>query len=1089
MAEGMHGTCWTEDRAYAVLRSVALANDEAEFLAVHQPIRDFQVSTTTGRGIEASDEALLADLSDPETRYAFCIVEGEPGAGKSHLIRWLDVKWNADDLVMLIERADGSLTGTLRQLRDQLGAQYGYLFENLAQSVEASFDGRVKLFHANLAASLSKNFFETPIGDEDWCATWELERLIGHQAVQERWGGPERILKVMSGDGGQRNSASASFNLYDIADLAQLQLAVEGLPPKALMLMRTLKKETDRIAPARAAEVAAAELELDETLEIPQARRLLKALNDRRNFAVQHILGITVDGLRDMFFKLRKELLKEKRRLVLLLEDVTSWEGIDGQLIDSLVVDARTRSDVCDMISVVGMTPLYLKGIQGNYSGRITHVLRLGRVRQSGGFQETIQLATEESQAEFASRYLRAVRIDRPELEVWHKAGANPKTVPNKCETCVGRDACFAAFGASDGIGLFPFNRNAITNMFEKLEDPKGTQSLHTPRGMIQGVLAPVLLYPSRLEAGEFPPAEIEFSEWMPERSLQPSGFLAQVIDAAEPHVGRRQQLRRLMMLWGDRTSEVHVDVTAEGMRSVSGVAEGVFEAFRLPWLGEGLDSAGTPSPDVAMQSGAPASEVPEPEVPAGPIPGALPPSKPAPISPLTSTISGRSSSAGGRSSPTSPAVSTTRLKALAEQALLWRDGKPISDPSAWEILLIDLMNEARELLAEPNCGLWERVFTKDNVKLEGSGRTDIRHFVIPREDWATRGIEAYITNRLGTALQPIQLESNRRAIARLLRRLAELASAQLERRLAQDEPWSIDGATVQVLLARAWLRGAISPDSALEEQFQELLSEEQEAKSLPDDRVESWGELVKATSYWHDKLRGMLRQSLYLPLGSGAPLMNAGAVAGAMKSLRDTMRTVPVPAKPEFSKGLEEIGKLVELARQTDGQLRYIPERENKSLSQRKERALALLRQSSFSHHLAKVDDALTRTVSAFVQAAPVQYQEYSSARTRAANAGLLNETEPAWQRLADYLLADDVGFQGEAEKLAHTLEVPIASLRLALDTLEKAELAVDAAYKYARAFVEGNQSAGDLSVVQSFGERLAAAAEALQTKLDEVA
>lgn len=1089
MAEAMHGVCWTEERAHAVLRSVALANDEAEFLAVHQPIRDFQVSTTTGRCVEANDEALLADLSDPETRYAFCIVEGEPGAGKSHLIRWLDVKWNADDLVMLIERADGSLTGTLRQLRDQLGAQYGYLFENLTQSVEAAFEGRVRLFHANLAASLSRGFFETSIGDEEWCATWELERLIGHQAVQEKWGGPERILKVMSGEGGQRRSASASFNLYDIADLAQVQLAVEGLPPKALMLMRTLKRETDRIAPARAEGLPAAELELDETLEIPQARRLMKALNDRRNFAVQHILGITVDGLRDMFFKLRKELLKEKRRLVLLLEDVTSWEGIDGQLIDSLVVDARTRSDVCDMISVVGMTPIYLKGIQGNYSGRITHVLRLGRVRQSGGFQETIQVATEESQAEFASRYLRAVRIDRPELEAWYKAGANPETVPNKCETCVGRDACFASFGASDGIGLFPFNRNAITNMFEKLEDPKGTQSLHTPRGMIQGVLAPVLLYPSRLEAGEFPPAEIEFSEWMPERSLQPSGFLSQVIDSAEPDVGRRGQLRRLMMLWGDRTSEVHVGVTAEGTRSVSGVAEGVFQAFRLPWLGEGLDSAGTPSPAATVQSGEMASKMPESEVPASPIPSVQSPPKPAPISPLTSTTSGRSTSAGGKTSQTSPNVPMTRLKALADQALLWRDGKPISDPSAWEILLIDLMNEARELLPEPQFGLWERVFTKDNVKLEGSGRTDIRHFVIPREDWATRGIEAYITNRLATALQSLQLESNRRAIARLLRRLAELASAQLERRLAQDDPWSIVGATVQVLLVRTWLRGAISPDSPLEEQFQELLSEEQEAKSLPDDRVESWGELVRATNYWHDKLRGMMRQSLKLPLGSGAPLMNAGAVAGAMKSLRDTMRTVPVPAKPEFSKGLEEIGKLVELARQTDGQLRHIPERENKSLSQRKERAITLLRHSSFSHHLTKVDDALTRTVSALVQAAPVQYQEYLTARARAANAGLLNEADPAWERLADYLLSDDIEFQGEAEKLAHTLSAPIASVRLVLETLDKAELAVDAAYKYARAFVEGNQSAGDLSVVQSFGERLATAAKGLQTKLDEVA
>jgi hypothetical protein len=539
------------------------------------------------------------------------------------------------------------------------------------------------------------------------------------------------------------------------------------------------------------------------------------------------------------------------------------------------------------------------------------------------------------------------------------------------------------------------------------------------------------------------------------------------------------------MMLWGDRSSEIRVGVTPGGMRSVSGVPEGIFESFRLPWLGEGLDEATTPATAAGAPSADPATPQSPPADPPAVTPGpeALAPDPRSPLAP-------RPASPGTRSPATSAMVSPTRLKALSEQALLWRDGKPISDPSAWESLLIELMTEARELLLEPQYGLWERIFTKDNVKLEGSGRTDVRHFVIPREDWATRGIEAYLTNRLGAPLQPVQLESNRRAIARLLRRVAELASAQMARRLSPDESaWSIDATTAQVLLARVWLRGAISPDAPLEEQFQELLSEEQEPKSLPDDRVESWGELVKATGYWHDKLRGMLRQSLNLPLGSGAPLMNAGAVAAAIKSLRDTMRTAAVPAKPEFSKGLEEIGKLVELARQTDGQLRHIPERENKSLAQRKQRALALLRQSSLSHHLVRVDDAMSRTVAAFLQAAPVQYQEYNMVRTRAENAGLLNESDPMWERLADYLLADEAVFEGEAAKLAHTLDIPIASLRLALETLEKAELAVDAAYKYARAFVEGNQSDGDLSVVQDFGERLATAAEALQTKLDEVA
>src|SRR5580658_3325132 len=118
MADPTHRTCWTEERAQAVLQTVALANTEAEFLAVHQPIRDSQVSSPAGLGLESSDEALLVALENPENRYAFCVVEGEPGAGKSHLIRWLSVKWNKRDLVMLIERADGSLTGTLRQLRE-----------------------------------------------------------------------------------------------------------------------------------------------------------------------------------------------------------------------------------------------------------------------------------------------------------------------------------------------------------------------------------------------------------------------------------------------------------------------------------------------------------------------------------------------------------------------------------------------------------------------------------------------------------------------------------------------------------------------------------------------------------------------------------------------------------------------------------------------------------------------------------------------------------------------------------------------------------------------------------------------------------
>ena len=554
----MHGPCWTEDRAKAILRSVAMSNNDADFLAVHQPIRDFLVTTTTGQSVASTEDALLANLSNPETRHAFCVVEGEPGSGKSHLIRWLNVKWTKGDLVMLIERADGSLTGTLRQLRDQLGQRYAHLFENLAHSIETTFLGSVKLFHVNLAASLSRGFFAKAIGDEQWCQDWDLEKLIGNATVQARWSGPQRVLNVIWGDGGRRDSASASFDLNDVISLARLESVLNDLTAKATMLMLKLKKESERIQPALS-QRSSAELLLDIDFNIPESRRLLLALNRRRNFAVQFVLGISVDGLKDMFLRLRKELLTERRRLVLLLEDVTSWEGIDGQLIDSLAVDAHTRADVCDMVSVVGMTPLYLKDIQGNYQGRISHVIRLGRQREAGGFQETIQLSHAEAQVDFCAAYLRAIRIDNVELDAWYRNGANPDSVPNACASCSSREGCFSSFGSHGNVGLFPFNRNAITNMFEALEDPRNAQNLQTPRGMIQGVLSPILLNPDMLQNERFPPVEIEFSEWMPERRLQPSSFLAKFIDVATSDPDKRARLRRLTMLWGDPTKPLTV--------------------------------------------------------------------------------------------------------------------------------------------------------------------------------------------------------------------------------------------------------------------------------------------------------------------------------------------------------------------------------------------------------------------------------------------------------------------------------------------------------------------------------------------------
>src|SRR3546814_19317034 len=90
--------------------------------------------------------------------------------------------------------------------------------------------------------------------------------------------------------------------------------------------------------------------------------------------------------------------------LVLLLEDITSWEGIDDSLIDVLVTNAGTRDDMCPLISVVGVTPAYYQKLHGNYRGRITHELSLGEARDEGDLQDVATMRSRSSRLSFAAR-------------------------------------------------------------------------------------------------------------------------------------------------------------------------------------------------------------------------------------------------------------------------------------------------------------------------------------------------------------------------------------------------------------------------------------------------------------------------------------------------------------------------------------------------------------------------------------------------------------------------------------------------------------------------------------------------------------
>lgn len=465
--------CWTAENARTVFRTEALEGNDAVFLATHSPIIGFDIDgRDQGEIYERTEQAILDTLSDTNRKHAFCVVQGEPGSGKSHLIRWLSVNWpHASDLKLLLRRSDGSLEGALKQLKEKLGPEYSDLFQNLGVKHRARTEGRANIFIATLATTLKFDHYASQIGDEAWCGQYRPDLFFQHARIRENWPAPLRIVKLLEGSGGERNSASASFDLYDIADLnydAVRHVKFELTHPGAKELARRLEREIERMGPFRESNWLASELAAEKSDEFPTSMLLLDALNRRRNDSIQSVLGISADGLKALFRRVREALQQRGMRLVLLLEDITSWEGLDDSLIDALVFSASASGDedtedVCPLISVVGVTPKYYDDLQANYRQRITHEIILGR--SEGGTQDVATLRNTEERTAFVARYLSAVRAGPDQLNAWrndlrHRPNTAP---PNPCTACPKQQECSSVFGAIDGVGLFPFTEHAIS--------------------------------------------------------------------------------------------------------------------------------------------------------------------------------------------------------------------------------------------------------------------------------------------------------------------------------------------------------------------------------------------------------------------------------------------------------------------------------------------------------------------------------------------------------------------------------------------------------------------------------------------------
>ncbi|POF32611.1 hypothetical protein [Roseibium marinum] len=1070
--------CWDVVDVSSVIRNEALEDHEGVFLATHTPIAGIAVSGSHAGDINGQDEeAVLAALSVPSREHAFCVVQGEPGSGKSHLIRWLSVNWpEGTDVKLLIQRADGSLEGALRQLRERLPSEFHDLFDKLGRRHRASEQGRANILLSHLATALDPGHFDPPLEDDEWCRANRPGELVGHLNVKREWKGPARILRLMEGGGpgtsDERNSQSASFDLFDIEDLAACCACIRGsgVLPATEKLAHKLMNEARSVAEFRTEGWTAEEIEREHADQLPYSIPLMSALNRRRNDAVQNLLGVSAEGLKTLFRQVREELGKRGARLVLLLEDITSWEGIDDSLIDALVTNAETRGadsarDMCPLISVVGVTPAYYQKLHGNYRGRITHELSLGEASAEGEFQDVVTLRHRESRLSFVARYLTAVRAGTGALGKWRERRREEPThpPPNRCDHCSVREGCHHTFGKVDGIGLFPFTADALDRFFLALNDRDGGMTWRTPRGMLQAVLTPVLGQAPALIDGKFPTALLE-SRGLVQDSRNLSPLLERTLEVAFPEdMDERIRMRRVLAYWGNRERADTTELSS-GELAFAEVPAGVFSTFCLPWLGgqaaestDSLPRSPLAYPALAESS---SSEVKQP------VPSA---SRPTP--------------APERRLPPSKRKAPTRseLERLRSQLRNWIDSGHLDTPSEWNKRVHDLVQTIDSRRIELDPYTFRRLLTQEQVKIEGTGPAHRSYFIVPLEKWVQEGLEADIALRLDKDMSIRALEFHRRALAVMMHRLEELASDYADQRLSlwQDgSRWSPVPAFTQVLLARAWLRGAVFADDPLHEQLRAILSDETEAESDPTARSQPWRDYLASTKDWHERLRKGLREMLGTPQGGsqGFGLADVSLAAGAIRRLRTTLRFDSLPDTAVETQ-VREIDKIRDLIGNVEGGLARIVNIEARQVRDRVEILRVNLRGRSIRAHLARVDGAIEAVSNQLSNADPAKVKGWKEDLHRAEQ----RLEAAADTRVEDFMLnfsSDSDGMPGgNAAVLGSLARAPARDLEAFRDLSQRGEQVVATLLDHVRDCVRAGASSASLEEIHEVGRAFKAA------------
>ena len=598
-------TAIAKKRISQVLRIDSIDSTDSDFLATHVPFRKIVVATKSGNQFDEtykSEEDIYRDIFNNElTRndHQFVIVEGSSGAGKSHFIRWLyamlSAKEEKDDVVLLIRRSDNTLKGTIRQLLEikevkEISNKEAY--ERLVKANQAITESKFKstIYHQFIVEI--ENDTSEVLGN---IKRKKLIALLNNSTFQERLmaaGGPiDRIYSKIT--------SSSSVDLDLIAQFSQADLTLD------IDFINQLD-DADR----KAQDFANSLMEGDDDEFI---EKITTYMNSFVETVIQTSAGIEPGDFQQIFKEIRQEIKRKGKNLILLVEDITSFTGVNQALLNALVTGhtgSNAVDNLCKLISVVGTTTQYYNQFRDNYRDRITKQITINDGVIGENKSDLVQ---------FVAKYLNAISLDSETLDTWVKNGAYSEDMPvHEDKDHDHWDKFKLASGKQ--ISLFPFTQNAVINLYEAMSEHK------TPRYILRDIVEPAVNEVLH-DISSFPKFCLGWHSSLPESIENRIGNIVQSTQIApELKADYRKRLVAFMSFWTNKT----LDVTSNGC--IAGIKTKIFFELDFGEFVSKLTSTATvkkvPEPTSVSVKASPAQTpvnevveiVVEPEIPVQPV-------------------------------------------------------------------------------------------------------------------------------------------------------------------------------------------------------------------------------------------------------------------------------------------------------------------------------------------------------------------------------------------------------------------------------------------------------------------------------------